>query len=43
MLRALAQEHHYDPLIALNLERARLLPGPGVRHVVVDAASARLW
>lgn len=34
---------YYDRLIALNLERARLLPGPYVRHVVVDAASARLW
>lgn len=30
-------------LLAINLERARLLPGPWVRHVVVDAASARLW
>ncbi|APL93798.1 murein L,D-transpeptidase [Sphingobium indicum] len=36
-------DDHYDRLIALNLERARLLPGPQVRHVVVDAASARLW
>jgi murein L,D-transpeptidase YcbB/YkuD len=34
---------HYDRLLALNLERARLLPGPWTRHVVVDAASARLW
>src|SRR3546814_13138176 len=25
------------------MERTRLLPGPWVRHVVVDAASARLW
>ncbi|WP_445190699.1 L,D-transpeptidase family protein [Sphingobium sp. HWE2-09] len=33
----------YDRLLALNLERARLLPGPWTRHVVVDAASARLW
>lgn len=33
----------YDRVLALNLERARLLPGPWVRHVVVDAASARLW
>ncbi len=32
-----------ERLLALNLERARLLPGPWVRHVVVDAASARLW
>lgn len=34
---------YYDRLLALNLERTRLLPGPWVRHVVVDAASARLW
>lgn len=33
----------YDRTLALNLDRARLLPGPWVRHVVVDAASARLW
>ncbi len=36
-------DDYYDRAIALNLERARLLPGPYVRHVVVDAASARLW
>ena len=29
--------------IRLNLDRARLLPGPWSRHVVVDAASARLF
>jgi L,D-transpeptidase YcbB len=30
--------------IRLNLERARLLPGAAIgRHIVVDAASARLW
>lgn len=34
---------HYDRLLVLNLERARLLPGPWTRHVVVDAASARLY
>ncbi len=33
----------YDRLIRLNLERTRLLPGPWTRHIVVDAASARLW
>ncbi|MBO9528127.1 MAG: L,D-transpeptidase family protein, partial [Sphingobium yanoikuyae] len=33
----------YEQKIALNQERARLLPGPWVKHVVVDAASARLW
>lgn len=27
----------------LNLDRARLLPGPWTRHIVVDASSARLW
>lgn len=27
----------------LNLDRARLLPGPWTRHIVVDAASARLF
>jgi len=34
---------YYERLLTLNLDRARLLPGPWVRHVVVDAASARLW
>lgn len=29
--------------IRLNMDRARLLPGPAVRHIVVDAASGRLW
>lgn len=33
----------FDRRLALNLERARLLPGPYVRHVVVDAAAARLY
>lgn len=32
-----------ERLLRLNLDRARLLPGPWTRHVVVDAASARLW
>jgi L,D-transpeptidase YcbB len=32
----------YDRKIAVNLDRARLLPGPGVRHVTVDTAAARL-
>jgi L,D-transpeptidase YcbB len=27
----------------LNLDRARLLPGPWTGHVVVDASSGRLW
>lgn len=30
-------------VLRLNLERARLLPGPFQRHIVVDAASAKLW
>jgi murein L,D-transpeptidase YcbB/YkuD len=29
--------------LALNLDRARLLPGPWTHHVVVDASSGRLW
>lgn len=29
--------------LALNLDRARILPGPWMRHVVVDASSGRLW
>lgn len=35
--------HYYERIIRLNLERARVLPGPWTRHIVVDAASARLW
>lgn len=33
---------HYERLIQLNLQRARALPGPATRHIVVDAAAARL-
>ena len=29
--------------LALNLDRARILPGPWTRHIVVDASSGRLW
>ncbi len=29
--------------LRLNRERARVLPGPYVHHVVVDSASGRLW
>lgn len=29
--------------LRLNLDRARLLPGPYVHHVVVDASSSQLW
>lgn len=45
MRTALAQHlpDHMIDAIALNLERARYLPPPTVRHIVVDAASARLW
>ena len=35
---------HHEQLIRLNMERARVLPpNPGGRHIVVDAAAARLW
>lgn len=35
---------YYERLLRLNLERARALPAnPYGRHIVVDAASARLW
>ncbi|SEJ23908.1 Murein L,D-transpeptidase YcbB/YkuD [Sphingomonas sp. OV641] len=30
-------------ILRLNLERARLLPDAWTRHIVVDAAAARLW
>ena len=29
--------------LRLNLDRARLLPGPWVYHIVVDASSGQLW
>jgi L,D-transpeptidase YcbB len=29
--------------LRLNLDRARILPGPWTHHIVVDAASGRLW
>ncbi len=32
----------YDRKLALNLDRARLLPGPGVRHIAVDTAAQQL-
>lgn len=32
----------YDRKLALNLDRARLLPGPGVRHIAVDSAAQQL-
>lgn len=36
-------QSYYDDILRLNLERARILPGPWTRHIVVDTASARLW
>src|SRR3546814_20331988 len=33
----------YERLIQLNMERARVLPGPLTRIVLVDAVTARLW
>lgn len=33
----------FDHVLDLNMARARLLPGPYVKHVVVDAAAARLY
>ncbi|NNM75980.1 L,D-transpeptidase family protein [Sphingomonas sp. ID1715] len=32
----------YDRKLAVNLDRARLLPGPGTRHIVVDIAAQQL-
>lgn len=32
-----------ERLLRLNLERARALPAFGQRHILVDAAAARLW
>ena len=29
--------------LRINLDRARVLPGPWTHHIVVDAASGRLW
>ncbi|WP_340317958.1 L,D-transpeptidase scaffold domain-containing protein [Rhizorhabdus argentea] len=45
LARAMATGNSAEAIrrIRLNLDRARLLPGPWTRHVVVDAASARLW
>ncbi|MBB4860397.1 murein L,D-transpeptidase YcbB/YkuD [Novosphingobium chloroacetimidivorans] len=37
-----ASDDTWDRL-ALNLDRARLLPGPYVRHIEVDASSGQLW
>jgi len=46
LLRAALEQHLPDQMIdviELNRERARYLPPPTVRHILVDAASARLW
>lgn len=45
MSRAAAQRLPADiqARIRLNLERARVLPGPWTHHIVVDSSSARLW
>ena len=32
----------YDRKLSVNLDRARLLPGPGTRHIVVDTAAQQL-
>jgi murein L,D-transpeptidase YcbB/YkuD len=34
---------YYERTIRLNMERARILPSPLVRHIVVDAAAQRLY
>ena len=34
---------YYTGLLRLNLERAKLLPSAYTRHIVVNAAAARLW
>nr|WP_245842904.1 L,D-transpeptidase family protein [Sphingomonas laterariae] len=34
---------YYEERIRLNLERARVLPATRKRHIIVDAAAARLW
>lgn len=41
--RAQGKPEDFVSHIRLSLERARFLPGPWTQHVLVDAASARLW
>jgi len=43
--RAQAQGASKDAMarLRLNLDRARLLPGPYTHHIVVDASSGQLW
>ncbi len=45
MGRAQAQGASKDIMarLRLNLDRARILPGPYVHHIVVDASSGQLW
>ncbi|KQZ73456.1 hypothetical protein ASE06_13840 [Sphingopyxis sp. Root214] len=45
MGRALAQGASKDAMarLRLNLDRTRILPGPYVHHIVVDASSGQLW
>jgi murein L,D-transpeptidase YcbB/YkuD len=45
MGRAQAQGASKDNMarLRLNLDRARILPGPYVHHIVVDASSGQLW
>jgi murein L,D-transpeptidase YcbB/YkuD len=33
---------YYDSILALNLDRARVLPGPDVRHITVNEAAQQL-
>jgi len=40
---ATAQPAATQERIRINLKRARLLPGPWTQHILVDAASGRLW
>ena len=41
--RAQGKPEDFIAHIRLSLERARYLPGPWTHHVLVDAASGRLW
>lgn len=42
-LMPMAGDSAAKPRLVRNLDRARLLPGPWTRHVLVDASSGRLW
>ncbi|HEU4961732.1 MAG TPA: L,D-transpeptidase family protein [Sphingomonas sp.] len=45
MARAVAQHLTDEEIdrLRLNMDRARVLPSPWTRHIVVDASSGRLW